>query len=308
MSDPREDFPDFLKEETERYNSSTMVPVNASLLERLLRRRAAPQKMHPNPDDEFTWPSVGPNYGIVSKYEQMYTHYGTMTEWHGMGSSEEPLMVQKVLPDGFMLLNGHHRWAAYMRLGVTKKVRIEIINLTKETDIERMLQQAMNTKRVSLDLDEVVFAGEEEEASEPLRPSLFGNKYRERIRAGVPALLNHLSNAGYDIWVYTSEYYSMDYIRLLLSRYHIRVVGIITGAGRNKKTLNKMRKKVHELIRQRYTETIHIDRNAVLRTSDTHGDYEEIPIAAGMEAGWADAAIKAVDTMIKGMEHEGDGK
>ncbi len=54
MTDPREDFPDFLKEETERYNSSTMMPVNASLLERLLRRRAAPQKMHPNPDDEFT--------------------------------------------------------------------------------------------------------------------------------------------------------------------------------------------------------------------------------------------------------------
>ena len=306
MADPRHDFPAFLREETETYKDS-MVPVNALALERLLRRRVAPQKMHPNPDDEFSWPSVGPNYDIVAKYEQMYLRYGTMAQSHGL-PVEEPLMVQKMLPRGFMLLNGHHRWAAYMRLGVTKKVRVRIINLTKDTDIERMLQRARNTKRVSLDLDEVVFAAEGEEASEPLKPSIFGKKYQERILAGVPSLLNHLESAGYDIWVYTSEYYSMEYIRALLKRYHIRPVGIITGAGRTRKALNKMRKKVHGLIAQRYTETIHIDRDAVIRTVNDSSDFEEVPITWDAESGWAGEALKAVRTLIEGGQGKDDGK
>lgn len=306
MTDPREDFPAFLKEETEKYKDS-MVPVNALALERLLRRKAAPQKLHPNPDDEFSWPSVGPNYGIVGNYEHMYLQYGAMAHSNGL-PVEEPLMVQKMLPEGFMLLNGHHRWAAYMRLGVTKKVRIKIINLTKDTDIERMLQRARNTRRVSLDLDEVVFAAEGEEASEPLKSSLFGKKYQERIRAGVPALLNHLENEGYDIWVYTSEYHSMEYIRALMKRYHIRVVGIITGAGRNRKALDKMRKRVNRLIAQRYTETLHIDRSTVLRTFSDNKYFEEIPIGGDPEAGWAGEALKAVRTLISGGQGEDDGK
>ena len=306
MTDPREDFPAFLKEETEKYKDS-MVPVNALALERLLRRKAAPQKLHPNPDDEFSWPSVGPNYGIVGNYEHMYLQYGAMAHSNGL-PVEEPLMVQKMLPEGFMLLNGHHRWAAYMKLGVTKKVRIKIINLTRDTDIERMLQRARHTKRVSLDLDEVVFAAEGEEASEPLKASLFGKKYQERIRAGVPALLSHLENEGFDIWVYTSHYYSMEYIRSLMRRYHIRVVGIITGAGRNRRALDKMRKRVNRLIAQRYTETLHIDRDTVLRTFSDNKYFEEIPIGRDAESGWSGEALKAVRTLLSGGQGEDDGK
>lgn len=116
-----------------------------------------------------------------------------------MDSSEEPLMVQKVLPDGFMLLNGHHRWAAYMRLGVTEKVRIEIINLTKETDIERMLQQAMNTKRV-------LFVPPETHKTEPELRFPFNKIYKERLRAGTPDLAPHRRRGnrlynGQAIWI-----------------------------------------------------------------------------------------------------------
>jgi len=43
-----------------------MVPVQAGLPERLLVRKAPVSKLHPNPDDEFCNPSIGPNYKIIS--------------------------------------------------------------------------------------------------------------------------------------------------------------------------------------------------------------------------------------------------
>ena len=57
-----------------------------------------------------------------------------------------------------MILNGHHRWAAALRLGF-KTVPVKIVNLTQQTDIEKMLAASKHDKRVSLDLDETIFCG-----------------------------------------------------------------------------------------------------------------------------------------------------
>ncbi|MBP3241914.1 MAG: ParB N-terminal domain-containing protein [Oribacterium sp.] len=32
----------------------------------------------------------------------------------------DPIIVEKMYPDGYMILNGHHRWAAATRLGLKK--------------------------------------------------------------------------------------------------------------------------------------------------------------------------------------------
>ena len=45
-----------------------MVPVKAGLHERQLVRKAKCSSLHPNPDDEFCMPKIGPNYEIISKY------------------------------------------------------------------------------------------------------------------------------------------------------------------------------------------------------------------------------------------------
>ena len=35
---------------------------------------------------------------------------------------EEPLIVEKVHPEGYMLLNGHHRWAAALKTGYASAI------------------------------------------------------------------------------------------------------------------------------------------------------------------------------------------
>ena len=191
MVKEKDGFAEYLKKEIEKY-SGIMVPVKASLAERLMVKKAPVGKLHPNPDDEFSHPEVGPNYRIISKYMALYKQYGSMKKPEEI--LEEPLLVEKVRPDGYMLLNGHHRWAAFWNLGV-KMVPVSIVNLTQETDIEQMIAASTHDKRATLDLDEVVFWQGEGPAEKPLK-GLIGRRYKEQIREGIPALLHYLSKNG----------------------------------------------------------------------------------------------------------------
>lgn len=58
------EFQGFLQAEVEKYKG-VAVPVNAGLLRQALIRYAPVTKLHPNPDDEFCFPDIGPNQGIT---------------------------------------------------------------------------------------------------------------------------------------------------------------------------------------------------------------------------------------------------
>lgn len=60
-------FPEYLKEEVKKYGGR-MAPVKAGVFERLLTRKMAVTKLHPNPEDEFSQSEIGPNYSIIAKY------------------------------------------------------------------------------------------------------------------------------------------------------------------------------------------------------------------------------------------------
>ncbi len=97
--------------------------VHAGFLERLLVRKIDPEKMHPNPDDEFSHPDVGPSQSIIESYCGKIR----FNQLHDFPIFEEPIIVKKMKDKEYMLLNGHHRWAAAIKLNV-KKVRALIVN------------------------------------------------------------------------------------------------------------------------------------------------------------------------------------
>ena len=286
------EFEQFLAD-TLREDQGKLVPVKASLFERMFVKKADPEKLHPNPDDEFCDPEIGPNNEIVSEYVSRIAHSGPDDEpW------EEPLIVEKVHPEGYMLLNGHHRWAAALRTGFSP-VGISIVNVTQEVDIERMIQHSTHEKRVTLDLDEVAFCTGDQIPAEP--PLLFPFKriYKERIRQGIPALLLFLGRQGYDIWVYTAKYYSMEYLRGFLKRYSVKVDGIVTGAGRKKGGQDEEKKRTDAMLAAQYAETLHIDSNLVLRTRRGVKGFEEYPIEAE-PVDWSRAVMEIVKGLSPG--------
>ena len=105
--------------------------------------------------------------------------------------------------------------------------------------------------------------------------------YKERLRLGIPALFRYLNKKGYDIWVYTAGYYSVDYIQRLFTKYHVQVTSAVTGTGRKTSGSAEYpvfchgssgssgsaeeKKKMETLIAAKYPETVHIDGETVLR-------------------------------------------
>ncbi len=270
----------FIRDEVER-EKGVCHPIKASLLERLFVRRMSCKKLHPNPDDEFCFPEIGPHMGIITKYEKQFL----LNRGNGDPIMEEPLFIQKVIPDGYIVLNGHHRWSAAMRLGI-KRIPVRVVNMANEADIKRMLESSDNDRRAAFDLDEVIFRPAHDPFVERSFSLFRAGIQKSRLRRGIPALFSFLSSKGYDVWVYSSRYYSIDDVQKFLKHYSIAVNGIITGK-RGKTDLEK-------LAGGKYKETIHIDNDLILVTSSVSKDFREIDIDSDPE-NWSKNVLKALE-------------
>ena len=284
----RSEFRAYVLAEAEK-GRGVYVPVRAGFFRRLFVRSAPVERLHPNPDDEFCSPEVGPGESILADYERKIRDAEAHAQKYRF---DQPLMVQQVRPDGYMILNGHHRWAAAGRTGM-KRVPICIVNLTQETDVRAMLSRSKHDRRVTLDLDEVVLAGPDEPA-ERQADRLFRRMLPYRLRLGVPALFHYLNKQGWDIWLYSAEYAPPDNIRALLQFYGARITGVLTGTGRNAALLKNLE---GELTRH-YPVTLHVDVRSVLRVDSRTRAYEEHALS-GDPLRWSTEVMDVIGAMEK---------
>ena len=299
------EFQTFLDEEVNKVKG-IYYPVKAGMLQRLFVRKAPCDRLHPNPNDEFCIPEIGPNYSIISNYEKEYRALGNNmsdAKYRG-GGIAEPLMVEKTRPDGFLILNGHHRWAAARRAGVSR-LKIQIVNLTQENDIRKMLKATSSNKRLSLDLDEVVFCAPEDPNVERGLMFPLNKYYKERLRLGIPALFHTLSNQGYDIWIYSARYYSLDYLQHFFRHYRVPVTGIVTGTARKTAPGAETVKKMENLLSTKYQSTVHIDNDMILCTSKDRKEFEEYRLS-GSSASWSREVMEILGKKHKQEEKKGE--
>ena len=291
-------FEAFLAEEV-RKSKGISYPVKAGFLRRVFIKKASSSKLHPNPDDEFCFPEIGPNYEIMSRYEAEYRKAGSnrnVTQFRD-NPIHEPIEVEKIFPNGYMILNGHHRWGGAIQAGV-KTLPIRIVDLTQKKDIQEMLRNAVSTRRVALDLDETVFFPEGDPSPEkPLRFPL-NRFYKERLRLGIPALFHMLNDSGYDIWIYTARYYSVNYLKYYLKHYRVHVTGIVTGTARKGPASSDTRKAMESMLESRYESTVHIDKNGIIRTFPGSRSFEEFPLSGAPET-WSREVMDVFEKMKK---------
>lgn len=294
MAAVKTEFTEFIAADLAKYEG-IRVPLKASLFERTFKRWTRCNNLHPNPDDEFSMPDIGPSYEIISGYERR------MREEMSHGNKawdvvDERLMVEKMHPEGYMLINGHHRWAAALRIGV-KRAPIKILNLTHEEDIVNILENSKNDKRVTIDLDELIFVNDTDITAEKELPFPANRRFKERIRLGFPALCRFLHSKGYDIWVFTSDFYSVDYIEALFTRYHVKVDGILTATGKLKNVPDAKMKRIKEMVNRKYTRTLNLYNDMILVIDSNSSDYEQLEIK-----GTAQEWIKEVENRISGLD------
>ena len=291
-------FEAFLAEEVRKVKGISY-PVKAGFLRQLFIKKAPCSKLHPNPDDEFCSPEIGPNYEIMTRYAADYRKVGSNpNDMQFLDSSiREPIEVEKIYPDGYMILNGHHRWGGAIQAGMDT-LQIKIVDLTQKSDVQKMLEKSGFTRRVTLDLDETVFRPESDPCLEKRLRFPLNRFYKERLRLGIPALFHMLNASGYDIWIYTASYYSVNYLQYYLKHYRVHVTGIVTGTARKSPAGTDTRKALETMLESRYKSTVHIDKDSVIRTFTGSHSFEEFSLSGAPET-WSREVMDVFEKMKK---------
>ncbi len=280
-------FDEYLRSDLEK-TEGLWFPVKARWWEQLLIKNVSPWKLHANIIDEFSSPDIGPNYSIIQDYVENVQR----NKRYGQPLFSEPLIIEKMRPNGYLLLNGHHRWAAALKLNL-KSVPVTLVNTTHAADIVKMLERSTADMRASINLDDVVFCTGDSEQAEKKLPFPASRFFKERVRLGVPALCHTLHELGYDVWVYTSGYSSTDYISRLLKRYQIHVDGILNGVKRLQVGKDASFSKAREMMEKKYRVTLHIDTDSVVRIHTDTKEYEQTVIES-QDGKWSNHVISIV--------------
>lgn len=273
-------------------NIGLRYPVKVGILERILTRKVSPSKLHPNPEDEFSNPAIGPNYEIVGGYVKSIKTALS----RGQKPMEEPLIIEKISTGGYMLLNGHHRWMAALRIGL-KRAPVQLVNVTNYDEILHKISKSNREMCVSFDFDEVLITDgsvvpKDRKINYPL------NKlYKNTLRKNAPILIKELRQMGFDVWVYTGNYHSEEYIKLLMRLHGTNIDGVINGLSKS-----KSRKNLQEAFANKYKYSLHVDNEGITCVNTSTKDYEVLELEADV-SNWASEAmikIKCIE-MLKNL-------
>lgn len=264
-------------------------PVRASLFERLFTKKMNINKLHPNPGDEFSVESIGPNNSIVSDYVDKMLRAQNLN----MPVMEEPIIVEKMSTGGYMILNGHHRWMAANKVGI-KKVPVQIVNVAPDSEIFAKIKNSNNNMCVSIDLDEVLLADRNSYPKDD-KPSYLSKKLFPKIlRHNSGALINELRNQGFDVWIYTFNFHSSEYIGMLLKNQHTKVDGIVNALSKR-----KSKDGLRNAFINKYKYSLHVDNNGIICVNNEIKDFESIDIETTQNT-WAADIMKGIKQLKLG--------
>lgn len=277
-----EDYKALVLEDMARYDGLSK-PVRASVIERLLTKQLDIKKLHPNPFDEFSVTDIGPNYGIVNDYAASMRD----AQWQSKKVINEPIVIEKMSVGGYMILNGHHRWLAAHRAGI-KKVPVQVVNVAPDEEIFEIIYKSNNTKCVSIDLDEVLLADRDTYPEGVKVSFIFQKLFPKILRYNSGTLINELRSEGFDVWIYTNNFHSTEYINGLLKHQHTKVDGIVNGLAR-KKTKDTLK----NAFISKYNYSLHIDNDGIICVNNLRRTFESTDISTTQNT-WAADVMKQV--------------
>lgn len=270
-------------------------PVRSSILARLLIRRLPTNALHPNPNDEFCDPKIGPNEGIVSNYIDAF---GKRIKRGYRPVVEDKLTVEKLSTGGYMLLNGHHRWMAASKMKLTP-LPVHVVNTIPDEDILAKLNGSDRQMCVSFDLDEVLLTDRGSKLADHALPFPYGVIFKRTLRKNAGILITELQRLGFDVWVYSGSGISAEEITRLLSLHRAKVDGMV-NCTRGKKSASNLK----QAFRQKYRLSIHINNESVLWVNTATHEYDSIAITEGVN--WADDAFVKVRDLESLRQTEGE--
>ncbi len=148
--------------------------------------------------------------------------------------------------------------------------------------------------RVSFDLDEVLFVSPETHKTEPKLPFPLDRIFKERLRLGTPELINSLQKMGYEVWVYTSSFRSIRYIKLLFFFYGVRFDDIVNGTRHLKEVQRDRKEILPQKLPNRYRISLHIDDESIVCSMGRQYGYNTYQLNA-QDDSWKEKIIERAE-------------
>ncbi len=125
---------------------------------------------------------------------------------------------------------------------------------------------------VSFDLDDTLFMDERKYETEKELKFPYNMIYEEHLRKGTIQLLNKISNAGIEVWIYTTSYRSEKYIKGLFKQYGIRIDQVVNGKRHANEVQANKKEPMPSKFPAYYRIDLHIDDDiSVLQNGRTYG-------------------------------------
>ena len=159
-------------------------------------------------------------------------------------------------------------------------------------------RESTRRRRVSFDLDEVLFVSPETHKTEPELPFPLRNFYRERLRLGTPELIWELQIQGYEVWIYTSSFRSERYIRGLFRCYGVRLDGIVNGNRHLKEVQRDNKTVLPQKLPNRYRISLHIDDEEVICSAAGQYGFRAYQLNS-QDDNWKEKIIEQADRIRK---------
>jgi len=126
--------------------------------------------------------------------------------------------------------------------------------------------------KVSFDLDEVLFVNPDKYETEPAPRFPLDRIFPERLRKGTVALIHELQAQGFEVWIYTSSFRTVTYIRALFRHYGVRFDNIINGLIHKAEVQGKRLQALPQKLPSHYRIALHIDdEDAVIQNGREYG-------------------------------------
>ena len=155
-----------------------------------------------------------------------------------------------------------------------------------------------NKMRISFDLDEVLFVSPETHKTEP--PLIFplNRIFKERLRLGTPDLIKSLQNMGYEVWVYTSSFRTIGYIKSLFFFYGVKFDDIVNGTRHLKEVQRDRKDILPQKLPNRYRISRHIDDETIVCSMGRQYGYNTYQLDAE-DDNWKEKIIERAEEIRK---------
>lgn len=113
--------------------------------------------------------------------------------------------------------------------------------------------------RISFDLDETLFIDPEKITPEPKMKIPFCWIYKEQLRLGAPELLRRINKNGMELWIYTTSFRPISYVKKYFKYYGVKIDRVINGQVHRDEVQRNFNKILPSKMPSRYRIDLHVD-------------------------------------------------